>query len=136
MKKIKLYVAGSIAILAGLYYVSTLNAQTSDEKAISQTIMPSLAPSFDEGRQLYSENCAACHGSSLGGVVSNGPPLVHAYYNSGHHGDAAFYSAVANGVQAHHWRFGNMPKIESLNRSDVRQIIKYVRAVQGANGLH
>ena len=135
MNKLYVYILGAITVIAGLYYASTISAQSTDEKAISQTIMPVLDQTFDDGRQLYASNCAGCHGKTLGGVVSNGPPLVHAYYHSGHHGDEAFYRAVAKGVQAHHWRFGNMSKIESLDRSDVRKVIKFVRAVQSANGL-
>lgn len=135
MNKLYVYGLSAITVIAGLYYASTLSAQSANEKPISQTVMPTLDQTFDHGRQLYASNCSGCHGTTLGGVVGNGPPLVHAYYHSGHHGDESFYRAVANGVQAHHWRFGDMPKIESLGRSDVRQIIKFVRTVQSANGL-
>ena len=39
------------------------------------------------------------------------------------------------GVRAHHWKFGNMPAIENLTRSDVTAIVAYVRELQRANGI-
>jgi hypothetical protein len=44
--------------------------------------------------------------------------------------------AVALGVQAHHWRFGNMLAIEGLTRGDVTMIITYIRELQRANGIN
>ncbi len=40
------------------------------------------------------------------------PRLVHKIYEPNHHADFAFQRAAAQGVKAHHWKFGNMPKIE------------------------
>jgi hypothetical protein len=42
---------------------------------------------------------------------------------------------VTNGVTAHHWQFGNMPKIESVTPGDVDQIVKYVRWLQRQAGI-
>jgi hypothetical protein len=42
---------------------------------------------------------------------------------------------VANGVKAHHWEFGNMPKIEGVTPEDVDQIVKYVRWLQTQAGI-
>ena len=136
MNKIYYYAAGALIVLSGLVYFLIPNHAVGDEKSIVETTMPTLDKAFDIGAQLYADNCAQCHGKTLGGVVGNGPPFIHAYYNSGHHGDAAFYRAVSVGVQAHHWQFGNMPKIESLKRDQVQQIIEYIRTVQRANGLY
>ena len=67
--------------------------------------------------------------------TSQGPPLVHKIYEPNHHGDAAFQRAAANGVKAHHWEFGNMPKIDAATPEDVEQIIKYVRWLQKQAGI-
>lgn len=67
--------------------------------------------------------------------TKQGPPLVHKIYEPNHHGDAAFQRAAANGVKAHHWEFGNMPKIEGATPEDVAQIIKYVRWLQQQAGV-
>jgi hypothetical protein len=57
-------------------------------------------------------------------------------YEPGHHGDESFQRAAAQGVRAHHWRFGNMPPVEGVTRSDVKMIISYVRDLQRATGIH
>lgn len=43
--------------------------------------------------------------------------------------------AATNGVQAHHWEFGNMPKIEGVTPQDVEHIIKYIRWLQKQAGV-
>ena len=86
------------------------------------------------GEQKFTANCSACHGA--GGVgTTQGPPLVHKVYEPNHHGDAAFQRAAANGVKAHHWQFGDMPKIETVKPDDVDQIVKYVRWLQKQAGI-
>ena len=60
---------------------------------------------------------------------------MHKIYEPNHHGDESFQLAVAMGVRAHHWKFGNMPAIEGLTRADVKPIIAYVRELQRHNGI-
>ena len=38
------------------------------------------------------------------------------------------------GVRSHRWKFGNMPVIDNLPRSDVTAIVVYVRELKRANG--
>ena len=86
------------------------------------------------GVQKFAANCSACHGA--GGIgTSQGPPLVHKIYEPKHRGDAAFQRAAANGVKAHHWEFGDMPKIDGVTPDDVEQIVKYVRWLQKQAGI-
>jgi hypothetical protein len=61
---------------------------------------------------------------------------VHKIYEPSHHGDAAFQFAAAKGVRAHHWNFGDMPKLTGVTTEDVEQIIKYVRYLQRRAGIH
>jgi mono/diheme cytochrome c family protein len=86
------------------------------------------------GEAKFNANCSACHGPQ-GTGTQQGPPLVHKIYEPNHHGDAAFQRAAAVGVKAHHWEFGNMPKIESVTPADVDQIIPYVRWLQRQAGI-
>ncbi len=81
------------------------------------------------GAELYAIHCQSCHGVS-GRGTDRGPPLVHQIYRPEHHADAAFYLAVQLGVRAHHWGFGDMPKIARLDREQVKRIVAYVRALQ------
>lgn len=87
------------------------------------------------GEAKFSANCAACHGMRAVGT-KQGPPLVHKIYEPNHHADVAFQRAAENGVRAHHWEFGNMPKIEGVTASDVNDIIRYVRWLQREAGIY
>jgi mono/diheme cytochrome c family protein len=86
------------------------------------------------GEALFDAHCAACHGPrALGTDV--GPALVHIVYAPAHHADEAFQLAVAVGVRAHHWRFGDMPPVPGLGRDDVAAITAYVRWLQRTAGI-
>jgi mono/diheme cytochrome c family protein len=90
---------------------------------------------FAAGQQLFDTNCAACHGGAALGTAQ-GPPLVHIFYEPNHHADMAFQMAVGNGVQQHHWDFGNMPPIPNLGPADVDRILGYVRWLQREAGVY
>jgi mono/diheme cytochrome c family protein len=95
---------------------------------------PPVPAEFGKGEAKFKANCARCHGER--GVGTNqGPPLVHKIYEPNHHGDPAFQRAVANGVRAHHWQFGDMPRIDGVTPDDVEQIVKYVRWLQRQAGI-
>lgn len=88
-----------------------------------------------KGEALFNVHCIGCHGKNALGTES-GPPLLHDYYRPGHHNDVAIYAAPLYGVEAHHWKFGNMPKIEAVTKSDVHNLIIYIRTMQRANGIY
>lgn len=111
-----------------------LLAPTGPGGAPNGIVVPQLSAAAQLGKQTYDGNCARCHGENAAGT-GNGPPLVHDYYNPGHHADAAFRMAVARGVRQHHWRFGNMPPQPQVTEQQTRMIIRYVRELQEANGI-
>lgn len=86
------------------------------------------------GERLFNDNCARCHGSQGVGTDA-GPPLVHVVYEPSHHADMAFQRAVALGVPAHHWRFGNMPPVPGVDQASVERITAYVRWLQRNAGI-
>ena len=86
------------------------------------------------GKTLFDKNCAQCHGPE-GKGSKKGPPLIHPYYNPGHHSDTAFFMAVRKGVKRHHWNFGDMPAQPKVNDNEIAQIIHYVRQIQEAHGI-
>ena len=87
------------------------------------------------GKQAFDIKCASCHAENAVGQNGVAPPLVHKIYEPNHHGDESFQRAVAMGVRAHDWKFGNMTAIEGLTRADVKAIIAYVRELQRHNGI-
>jgi len=88
------------------------------------------------GKRIFEAKCAVCHGTNAAGQNGIAPPFINDIYRPGHHGDGAFVSAARNGVQAHHWNFGNMPPIEGLTDADVRYVARYVRELQRENGIN
>ncbi len=93
-----------------------------------------IPPAFKRGATLFDAQCSLCHGAFALGT-QQGPPLLDAIYRPSHHGDEAFQLAVARGVRAHHWRFGDMPPVPGLVRNDVTTIVAYVRWLQRAAGI-
>ncbi len=115
------------------FVLSAAPACSQSETQPNSAVAP-VPADFRGGEQKFAANCSACHGA--GGVgTTQGPPLVHRIYEPNHHGDAAFQRAAANGVKAHHWEFGDMPKIVTVKPDDVDQIVKYVRWLQKQAGI-
>lgn len=107
-----------------------------DDAAASVTVhVPDLSPQAAAGKVDFDANCALCHGINGAGGTGKGPPLIHAIYNPGHHSDAAFYYAAANGVRQHHWLFGNMPPQPQVSEGQMAGIVAYIRELQVANGI-
>ncbi len=88
-----------------------------------------------EGQGLYQKNCSQCHGRQMRGVDLKGPPLLHAYYEPGHHSDYAFYRAIKSGTQAHHWQFGDMPAQPQVDPKQAAHIVAFVRKHQQRVGI-
>jgi len=99
-------------------------------------IPATLSSAAQIGKLAFEAKCAVCHGANAAGQQGVAPPLVNIIYRPGHHADAAFLMAAQNGVQAHHWRFGNMPQIKGVTRADVIGIVAYIRALQEENGIN
>ena len=93
-----------------------------------------LSAKASKGQVVFNSNCASCHGVNAAGG-SGGPPLIHTIYNPGHHGNKAFVSAVRNGVNQHHWTFGNMPPQRQVAFGDMVFLMKFIREVQEQNGI-
>jgi mono/diheme cytochrome c family protein len=87
-----------------------------------------------EGRTLYESSCAACHGMDLKGT-DGGPSFLNTIYAPNHHPDEAFHRAAKDGVQQHHWSFGDMPAQPRFSEADINAIIAYVRSEQREAGI-
>jgi len=124
---------GGMVVLAAAIMISRSGGGGGSGGLIVDVSVPSFSPVGQEGETLFKDNCAACHGANAGGS-DKGPPLIHTTYNPGHHADEAFFRAVQNGVRAHHWRYGNMPRLD-VPRAEITKIIAYVRELQQANGI-
>lgn len=109
--------------------------ESSAPTSIAQiSVEKDLPTEFKSGEEKFNAFCSLCHGAQ-GTGSAQGPPLVHKIYEPSHHADFAFQRAAAQGVKAHHWKFGNMPKIEGVTADDVTQIIGYIRWLQRQSGI-
>lgn len=96
-------------------------------------VVPELSASAQRGAERFAAVCAICHGVN-GAGTDQGPPLIHPFYNPGHHNDQSFLSAMS-GVRQHHWTFGDMPPQPQISVSDAKSITRFIREVQEANGI-
>lgn len=88
----------------------------------------------EQGRALFNQYCAACHGQ--GGLgTQQGPPLVHQTYRPAHHADLTFHMAVRDGVRPHHWNFGDMKPVPDVTPEATEHIVAHVRRVQRRAGI-
>ncbi len=78
---------------------------------------------------------AVTRAAAAADAPGQGPPFLDKVYEPNHHADTAFYLAAEMGVRAHHWKFGDMPKIPGVTRDDLTQIIAYIRWLQKQAGI-
>jgi mono/diheme cytochrome c family protein len=125
---------GLVIVAAVAAFVWWQQQSRRDSVAVTVTV-PRLSALAQDGEEAFGENCAACHGANAGGS-GKGPPLIHKIYEPNHHADGSVVRAIAYGVKAHHWPFGNMPPQPQVTADQTRAIIAYLREVQRANGIY
>lgn len=142
MNKINIGIFLSLFLVASSYfYIFSNNEKVgSTELEEGQPIEIVLVPDQISkrgllGKNIFQHKCQSCHGINAAGRHEIGPPLVNKIYEPSHHSDQSFYRAVALGVKAHHWPFGNMAAVEGLTQDHVKAIISYVRELQKENGI-
>ncbi|HIE64774.1 MAG: cytochrome c [Nitrospira sp.] len=122
-------------VLAGVFTALSLTSCSSDSSRSPSTMQVRKAPAeFAKGETFFNESCAGCHGKGAIGT-DRGPTFLSKIYAPNHHGDAAFLLAPQRGVRAHHWKFGNMPKISGLETEEIKAIIPYIRWLQKEAGI-
>ncbi len=121
-------------VLFSIFFLTMLSACTNPDAPASNAPTPPAPAAFSSGEKLFNSNCAGCHGMGAKGS-DRGPTFISKIYEPSHHGDGAFHMAVQKGVRAHHWNFGNMPKISGVSKEEVDEIIGYIRWIQRENGI-
>ncbi len=128
----------AVVLLLAVGCGDDINLQYKPTSSINTEASPTTERVLSEtarvGEGLFNNNCLQCHGANALGT-KQGPPLIHRFYEPGHHSDASIRSAAANGVPQHHWSFGDMPPVPDVSPDDVEKIICYLRETQRANGI-
>ena len=126
----------TLAMLFSIIALSAISISVfAAQKGIFESpVEPKMTPALNLGKMNYEAYCVSCHGVTARGT-DKGPTFISKIYHPGHHGDGAFYLAPRNGVRAHHWPFGNMPRMPEVSDQQIKSIIDYVRAIQKANGV-
>ncbi|MHB1198937.1 MAG: c-type cytochrome [Polaromonas sp.] len=127
-----LLIAAVVVVGIGVVAAQVLNKGS--DGAMAGIKVPKLSAQASAGKVAFDANCARCHGTNAAGT-KQGPPFVNALYNPGHHGDEAFIRAARQGVQQHHWPFGDMPPRPEVTDAQLADIVRYVRELQEANGI-
>lgn len=129
-----LLVIGILVGGVGLLISNLFGPSSEPQEAAPQLRLPELSQVAASGKRAFDANCAQCHGTN-GAGSEKGPPLIHRIYNPGHHADEAFFRATRDGVRRHHWNFGDMPPQPQVTKTQIDEIIAYVREIQRANGI-
>lgn len=114
-------------------FVTACGGQTPAVEA-PPDIRPQDAALVARGADIYEAKCAECHGSDLRGT-DKGPSHLSEVYEPNHHADGAFILAIQRGAPAHHWRFGDMPRIDGLDGDDIAAVTAFVREQQRVHGF-
>jgi len=107
-------------------------AVAADEEVVEATAVPLAADA--DGRAVYQGRCASCHGADLRGT-EKGPSQLSIVYEPNHHGDTSYRSAIRNGVQQHHWDYGDMPAVQDVTDEQIELVIAYIREQQQELGF-
>ena len=123
-----------IALCLNLVMMSACSGSKS-EPVSSQSVSSAAVPAeYAKGEAAFNTYCARCHGPKAAGT-DHGPTFINRIYEPNHHGDAAFRLAPMNGVRAHHWQFGDMPKVAGVTPQELDEIIPYIRWLQRQAGI-
>ena len=125
-------------LLSGALALSLLTGLTTVGQAAEpgEGAAPYRVPfNLSRGKSTFDKSCAECHGAWADGT-DKGPPLIHRFYEPGHHSDIAFQRAITQGVKQHHWNFGDMKPVEGMTRKKMDSLVPYVRYYQQQKKLY
>ena len=124
----------AVAVLACLFLPSGCGGSKPEATAVAVPPAGNVPAEHQKGEAVFNRFCMPCHGKAAAGT-DRGPTFISRIYEPSHHGDPVFLLAPRMGVRAHHWPFGDMPKIEGVTDEDLKEIVGYVRWLQRQAGI-
>ncbi len=117
--------AGKSDLDAVVAYMQKLGSDIPWRRQAQSTLVGELENPFAgqetavaEGREIYENNCAACHGTGLSGGFA--PPLFQLGYS-----DQDIFTIIHDGIMA-----GGMPGFASLGRERLWKVVTYIKSSQ------
>ena len=113
--------------VAGFLTIVLLISACGDGSGESRAGGPAEA---QQGKTLYDEKCASCHGGDSGGEISDSPPPHNANGHTWHHADCLLADITLRGAAA--WgadpSTSAMPAFrDELTEEDVESILVYIK---------
>jgi copper transport protein len=120
-------IMGTALLLLGL--IVTGRTLTTAYRASLPNPVPATEASIARGRQIYTPNCASCHGltgrgDGPAGVRLNPRPADFRVHMADGHTDAQLFDWVTHGVSG----TGMPPFEEQLSREEIWHVINYIRS--------
>ena len=83
--KLIIVIVGLLSIAYAVWYFLPWSMSHRENMMQSGSLnIPQFSAIALQGREIFNENCAKCHGENAIGT-NQGPPLLHNIYNPGHH---------------------------------------------------
>ncbi len=127
-KKILGTVGAKIIVAAGALLIAvSANGFGVKESALPPAAAKQSERSIAEGRQVFENRCAGCHG--IDGRAGERAPDIATSAKTQRRSDSALAQIINNGIPA-----AGMPAFSTLDPSTSRALVKYLRFLQGKTG--
>jgi cytochrome c oxidase cbb3-type subunit 3 len=127
-EKVLATLRGKIVVAAGAFWIAvSTNGLGVTEGALHPAQVAQLDRSIADGRQVFENRCAGCHG--IDGRGGERAPDIATSAKTQRRSDSALTQIIINGIPS-----AGMPAFSTLDSSTSRALVKYVRFLQGQTG--
>jgi cytochrome c oxidase cbb3-type subunit 3 len=127
-EKVLATLRGKIVVAAGAFWIAvSTNGLGVKEGALHPAQVAQLDRSIADGRQVFENRCAGCHG--IDGRGGERAPDIATSAKTQRRSDSALTQIIINGIPS-----AGMPAFSTLDASTTQALVKYVRFLQGQTG--
>jgi cytochrome c oxidase cbb3-type subunit 3 len=127
-EKVLATLRGKIVVAAGAFWIAvSTNGLGVTEGALHPAQVAQLDRSIADGRQVFENRCAGCHG--IDGRGGERAPDIATSAKTQRRSDSALTQIIINGIPS-----AGMPAFSTLDASTTQALVKYVRFLQGQTG--
>jgi cytochrome c oxidase cbb3-type subunit 3 len=127
-EKVLATLRGKIVVAVGAFWIAvSTNGLGVKEGALHPAQVAQLDRSIADGRQVFENRCAGCHG--IDGRGGERAPDIATSAKTQRRSDSALTQIIINGIPS-----AGMPAFSTLDASTTQALVKYVRFLQGQTG--